>query len=101
MRLYCAIAGFLTFATVAMANGLPTPPFPPEHPPSSSIAPVPNLDAHAPLVVDAVGPRVNVRLFHRNTYTTSMGFAPGSEYRSSDSRILLPTPGFSVDVPLR
>jgi hypothetical protein len=99
MRLY--FAGFLTFGTVAMANDLPIPPFPPEHPPSSSIAPVPNLDAHAPLVVDAVGPQVNVRLFHRKSYTTSMGFAPGSEYQSSDSRTLLPAPGFSVDVPLR
>jgi hypothetical protein len=101
MKLYCAIAGFLTFATVAMANDLPTPPFPPEHPPSSSLAPVPNLDAHAPLVAESIGPKVNVRLFHHRTYETSMGFAPGSEYRSSDSRRLLPAPGFSVDVPLR
>lgn len=97
-------AATLTFATVTLATGaaeLPVPPRPPARPPSGETAAVPNLDAHAPVAPASDKPSIGVKLFRARTYDPSLGFAPGSQYQTSEDRKMIQTPGFSVSVPLR
>ena len=95
------LAVFLTTAAATMAAELPVPPQPPARPPSGDTAPVPNLDAHAPVAPVSDAPSVAVRMFRARTYDPSVGFAPGSRYQSSEDRKMIQTPGFSINVPLR
>jgi hypothetical protein len=93
---------FTLIAGSALADTLPVPPIPPEHPPAADGAPVPDINARAPVTVVAEqGPSVDVRLYRAKTFDTSMGFAPGSRYQSSEDRKPIQTPGFSVTVPLK
>lgn len=91
----------LMSGSAAFAEDLPLPPLPPENPPVDQTAPVPDLDARAPLVPASEQPTVNVKLYRYNPPETSMGFAPGSRYQSTEDRKAIQTPGFSVSVPVR
>lgn len=90
----------LTWPGIALAEPLPVPPIPPAHPPAADAAPVPNVDAHAPIVQAKQGPSFDVKLYRARNYDPSMGFAPGSRYQSNEDRKPIQTPGFSVTVPL-
>ena len=94
---------FLILAVVltVTAADLPLPPIPPANPPSGEIAPVPNLDARAPVAPASDKTTVGVKLFRAGTYDTSLGFAPGSRYQSTEDRKMIQTPGFTINVPLR
>jgi hypothetical protein len=85
----------------AIPQELPVPPIPPQQPPPAEIAPVPNLDAQAPVTPASEGPRFDVRLFRARPYDPGMGFAPGSRYQTAEDRKPIQTPGFSVSVPLK
>ena len=97
---FLILAVFLT-AAAATAADLPLPPIPPAHPPSGEIAPVPNLDARAPVAPASDKTTVGVKLFRAGTYDTSLGFAPGSRSQSTEDRKMIQTPGFTINVPLR
>ncbi|HYZ22909.1 MAG TPA: hypothetical protein VE690_12205 [Rhodopila sp.] len=92
---------FTLMAGSALADTLPLPPVPPEHPPVADSAPVPDIDAHAPAVIAEQKPSVDVRLYRAKSFDTSMGFAPGSRYQSSEDRKPIQTPGLSLTVPLK
>ena len=49
MRTALLLAAFMTFSPFAMADELPVPPIPPRVPPLADAAPVPNVNAEAPL----------------------------------------------------
>lgn len=95
------LMGFLTLAGSATAVELPIPPPPPLHSPPGEIAPVPNLDAHAPFAPASAKTTVDVRLYRARTYDSSVGFVPGSRYQTNEDRKPIQTPGFSVSVPLQ
>jgi hypothetical protein len=90
----------LTLSVAVTAQGLPTPPIPPEHPPGDEIAPMPNVDARAPVVVASDAPSIDVRLYRNRPYDPSLGFAPGSRYQNNEDRKPIQTPGLSISVPL-
>jgi hypothetical protein len=85
----------------AMAEELPVPPIPPEHPPLAETAPVPNPDAQAPITAASDEPSFDVRLYRARPYDPGMGFAPGSRYQTSEDRKPIQTPGLSISVPLK
>lgn len=84
----------------AIAQPLPIPPIPPDHPPTADLAPRPNPDILPP-VAGPDGVRVRPEVFQATRPDTSLGFAPGSRYRSSDERSQWQTPGLRMTVPLR
>lgn len=79
---------------------MPVPPIPPAAPPAADLAPRPNPDILPP-VAGPDGVRVRPEVFSAARPDTSMGFAPGSRYQSSDERSLWQTPGLRMTVPLR
>lgn len=85
----------------AMANELPVPPIPPEHPSLAEVAPVPNPDARAPVASASDSPTFDVRLYRARPYEPGMGFTPGSRYQTNEDRKPIQTPGLSVSVPLK
>ncbi len=94
---------FLSFLTIgnAVARELPVPPIPPDHPPRADGAPVPNIDAQAPLQITKEETSVNVKLYRARLFDPSMGFAPGSKYQANEDRKPIQTPGISITVPLK
>lgn len=100
MRHFLLIAS-IALGGPAMAQGLPVPPVPPARPPADEAAPVPNTDAHPPIVRSSEGPSVDLRLYRAKQYDPSKGFAPGSRYQSTEDRKPIQTPGISVSVPFR
>jgi hypothetical protein len=88
-------------SSAAMAEDLPIPPIPPEHPPLADTAPMPNADAQAPVVAASNEPSFDVRLYRARPYDPGMGFTPGSRYQDSEERKAIQTPGFSINVPLK
>jgi hypothetical protein len=101
MRKRLLLVVFTANASFAMAEDLPLPPLPPEHPPQAEAAPVPNVDAQAPVTPTSESPSVNMKMYRASMYDPGVGFAPGSRYQSSEDRKPIQTPGFSVDVPLK
>jgi hypothetical protein len=95
------LAALTVLGPAAMAEDLPVPPIPPEHPPLAEIAPVPNFDAQAPIAAASNAPSIDVRLYRARPYDPGMGFAPGSRYQSSEDRKPIQTPGLSINVPLQ
>jgi hypothetical protein len=97
----------LAFLTLLATTGaspvrsLPIPPIPPAHPPADRSAPVPDLDAKAPLPDEARGTRVVVNNFRYRSYDQSMGYTPGSQFQSSEEKRVIQTPGLLVRVPLQ
>ena len=92
---------FTLMAGAAFADTLPIPPIPPNYPPQADGAPVPNIDARAPIMPLAEAPGVDVRLYRAKSFDPSMGFAPGSRYQSSEDRKPIQTPGLSFTVPIK
>lgn len=95
------LTSFMTLGTVAMAEDIPVPPIPPAHPLLAEAAPVPNVDAAAPLAEASDRPSVFVKLYRNRPYEPGVGFAPGSRYQTSEDRKPIQTPGFVVSVPLK
>jgi hypothetical protein len=85
----------------AMAQELPIPPIPPDHPPLADIAPVPNPDARAPVLAASEAPSIDLRLYRAKNYDPSLGFAPGSRYQTTEDRKPIQTPGLSISVPIK
>lgn len=92
---------FMTPCSPAMAEDLPVPPVPPEHPPLADAAPVPNANAEAPVAPASDKVSVAVRTYPIRMHDPGMGFAPGSRYQSSEDRKPIQTPGLSISVPLK
>jgi hypothetical protein len=107
MRRIVVLAAIITLGPLmilplgAMADDLPVPPVPPEHPPPGDIAPVPDRDARAPLTPVSNAPTVDIRQFRNRPYDPGMGFAPGSRYQTNEDRKPIQTPGLSISVPLQ
>jgi hypothetical protein len=95
------LIGLLLSGSLAFADELPVPPMPPDNPPADDTAPVPNVDARAPMVPLSERPSVDVKLYRSSPPDPSLGFAPGSRYQSTEDRKPIQTPGLSVSVPLR
>lgn len=95
------VMGMAVVNVGAIADELPVPPIPPEHPPLAEIAPVPNPDAQAPVAAASDAPSIDIRLYRAKAYDTSMGFAPGSRYQTAEDRKPIQTPGLSISVPLK
>ena len=96
------VASLLVIGSRAWAADLPVPPVPPDDPALGEAAPMPNVNASAPVTPDSDRPRVDVRLYRaKSYYDTSAGFAPGSRYQDSEERKAIQTPGFSINVPLK
>lgn len=91
----------LVFSRGAMAEELPLPPIPPEHPLLGDSAPVPNPDARPPLMPVSNSPTVDLRQFRNRPYDPGQGFPPGSRYQTSEDRRPIQTPGLSISVPLQ
>lgn len=100
MRKFLLVA-LLTPCSFAMAEDLPVPPIPPEHPPIAEAAPVPNVNAEAPAAPASDEPSVNVKVYRATMYDPGLGFAPGSRYQSTEERKPIQTPGVSISVPLQ
>lgn len=101
MRRLLLLAAIITPCSFAMAADLPVPPVPPEHPPLADAAPVPNVNAEAPVAPTSDKPSLNVRMYRAKMYDPGEGFVPGSRYQSSEDRKPIQTPGLSIDVPLK
>jgi hypothetical protein len=102
MRIIALILGaLLPLGSVAMAEDLPVPPIPPQHPPLADAAPVPNVNAEAPIPPASGEPTVDVRLYRVKMFDPSLGFVPGSQYQSTEDRKPIQTPGLSINVPLK
>jgi hypothetical protein len=91
----------LVVGQTVLADELPVPPIPPDHPQIGESAPVPNVDARAPVAPPSNAPKVDIRQFRNRPYDPGMGFAPGSRYQSSEDRRAIQTPGLSISVPLQ
>jgi hypothetical protein len=89
------------FSVSALAEDLPIPPIPPEHPPLAEVAPIPDVDARAPVILESEAPSVDVRLYRAKAFDPSMGFVPGSRYQTNEDRKPIQTPGLSISVPLK
>jgi hypothetical protein len=87
--------------SVAWAEQLPVPPIPPEHPSLAEIAPMPNLDARAPLTAASDAPSFDLRLYRARPYDPGLAFTPGSRYQTNEDRKPIQTPGVSISVPLK
>ncbi|HEX2943587.1 MAG TPA: hypothetical protein VHO91_21205 [Rhodopila sp.] len=99
---YFVLAAMLLSCSTAMADQLPLPPVPPAHPPEADKAPVPNRDAHTPILATTAKPSVDVRVYRAHLYDPSMGFAPGSRYQPlEDRKATIQPPGLGLIVPLK
>jgi hypothetical protein len=91
----------VAFSAAAAADDLPVPPLPPPYQPTTEVAPVPNLDAQAPVTRRPDQASLNVKFYRAPLYDPSLGFSPGSRYQSSEDRKPIQTPGFSLSVPIQ
>jgi hypothetical protein len=96
-----AVFVLLATAGASPSRPLPVPPIPPAHPPTDQSAPLPDRDARAPADGASDGTRVGVRDFRISRFNQGMGYAPGSQYETSEEKRSIQTPGLTVQVPLR
>jgi hypothetical protein len=101
MKMLLLVAALGAVGPLAYAEELPVPPIPPALPNLADAAPVPNVDAQAPMAPGSDQPSINMRLYRARTYDPAGGFVPGSRYQSSEDRKAIQTPGFSINVPLK
>jgi hypothetical protein len=80
------VLALLATTGASPASNLPEPPIPPAHPPTAQSAPIPNLDAQAPLSTDSQGARVSVQDFRVNGFGQSLGYTPGSQFQTSEDK---------------
>ena len=95
------LAVFVIFGPAAMAQDLPVPPIPPEHPLLPDTAPVPDIDAQAPVAAASDAPSVDVKFYRATLYDPGLGFAPGSQYQINEDRKPLQLPGIGISMPLK
>lgn len=97
------LALLLLFATTGAgpSPSLPVPPIPSAHPPVDQSAPVPNPDARTPQDTASGGTRVGVTDFRLRRQDQSLGYSPGSYFRTNEDRRVIQTPGLTVRVPLQ
>jgi hypothetical protein len=88
-------------AGAAPAPSLPVPPIPPEHPPLTQSAPIPNPDVRAPLDTSTGRAQVGLTDFRLDRQDKSPGYSPGSQFQNSEDRRGIQTPGLTVRVPLQ
>jgi hypothetical protein len=100
MRIWWAVFVLLATAGASPPVSLPVPPIPPNNPPTDQSAPVPDRDAQAPSEA-AEGARVGVRDFRVRRFYQGFGYAPGSQFETSEEKRPIQTPGLAVQVPLR
>lgn len=80
---------------------LPVPPIPPAHPPTDLTAPMPNANAYAPPAASLL-PNVTLQDFRANqSGDKSLGYAPGSQFETSEDKRPIQTPGLTWKVPLQ
>ncbi len=101
MKISLALAVVTAIGSPAVAETLPVPPIPPQVPPLADAAPVPDLNATAPVAPSSDQPTVNVRLYRARMFDPGFGFVPGSRYQSTEERKPIQTPGLSISVPLK
>jgi hypothetical protein len=102
MRALWVAVVLLATAGASPPPALPLPPIPPAHPPTDQSAPIPDREAQAPPEDGAQGPRVGVRDFRSYRFTNQgFGYAPGSQFETSEEKRPVQTPGLTVQVPLR
>ncbi len=94
------VLALLATTGASPASNLPEPPIPPAHPPTAQSAPIPNLDAQAPLSTDLQGARVSVQDFRADRFGQALGYTPGSQFQTSEDKRPIQTPGVAVQVPL-
>lgn len=80
---------------------LPVPPIPPSHPPTDQLAPVPNVDARAPALLDSPGMQFSVNDFRVSRFDASLGYGRGSHFQTSEEKRPIQTPGVTLRVPLQ
>lgn len=80
---------------------MPIPPIPPAHPPTDSLAPMPDLDAYAPAPDASASPEVRLQDFRVQEFDHSLGYVPGSHFATSEDKRPIQTPGLTVRVPLQ
>jgi hypothetical protein len=64
-------------------------------------APVPDLSAAAPLVAGPQGAQIGLTDFRTRRYDHSAGYAPGSQFQTSEEKRAIQTPGLRLRVPLQ
>ena len=101
MRLPVAALALAAVAAAPAPRRLPLPPIPPARPPAEQVAPTPDRDARAPWVPTEPGVRVVPQDFRVRRFNASPGYAPGSQFETSEDKRPIQTPGLSVQVPLR
>jgi hypothetical protein len=77
------------------------PPIPPAHPPADEAAPMPDPDLRPPAGEIRSGPQIKLQDFRQGREDQSLGYSPGSHFRTSEDKRVIQTPGLSVQVPLR
>lgn len=88
-------------ALAGTAIHLPVPPMPPAHPPLGQSAPVPDPDITGPLAAAPTGPQFDISNFRVRNYDRSLGYAPGSQFQTSEDKRPIQTPGLTLRVPLQ
>lgn len=101
-------SGLVLLGLLLMAAGpakraqppLPVPPVPPAHPPTAQSAPVPDPNQLAP-ASGSLMPDVQFRDFRASQYARSPGYAPGSQFQTSEDKRPIQTPGLTWKLPLQ
>jgi hypothetical protein len=104
MRVWWAVLVLLATAGASPTSpqpALPLPPIPPDHPPTDQSAPVPDRDVLRPSDPADDSPRVAVRDFRVRRFYQGYGYAPGSQFETSEEKRPIQTPGLTVQVPLQ
>jgi len=95
------LVGVLMTMGAAPKRPLPVPPIPPAHPPSVQTAPLPDRDLQAPAAAATTGTQLDMRNFRVPNIQQGMRYTPGSQFRTSDDKRPVQTPGLTVRVPLQ
>jgi hypothetical protein len=100
-RICWAVAALIATAAASPLRPLPVPPIPPANPPTDQTAPMPDRDIRAPSEPSTEGARVDLRDFRVHRFNQGLGYAPGSQYETSEEKRPIQTPGLTVRVPLQ
>jgi hypothetical protein len=100
-RLACAALALIAIAAAPQSRPLPLPPIPPARAPAEQAAPTPDRDAHAPSASTTDGVRIRPQDFRVRQFNQGLGYAPGSQFETSEDKRPIQTPGLSVQVPLQ
>jgi hypothetical protein len=100
-RVACAAIALIATAA-APPRPLPLPPIPPLRPPVEQVAPTPDRDARAPWVPADDGVRIRPQDFRVRRFNQGgLGYAPGSQFETTEDKRPIQTPGLSLQVPLQ